>query len=370
MNIVFVITGLGMGGAEKQMCLLADRLIAKNHQVSIISLTGKAIVIPDNENVKIHHLNMKKTPIGLLSGVFRLRNIISKIKPDIVHSHMFHANIMMRLTKLLSDASYKLICTAHNKYEGGKLRMFTYRLTDSLCDLNTNVSKEALDEYIKHKYFAKSKSLLVYNGIDTDKFNFKSQVRAALRKEMLLDANDKLILSVGRLNPAKDYPNLLAAFLQLPEDFKLAIIGEGEVRRDIEAIIKEHKLEKRVQLLGSISNVHDYYSACDLFVLSSAWEGFSLVVIEALACQCLAVCTDAGGVKEAFTNSDYIVPISDSRALADKILEVDEKSDELKNEIKVKNRQNIVDNFSIDSIVNNWLAIYHKVIYGSNPSVN
>ncbi|HFK3157188.1 TPA: glycosyltransferase, partial [Citrobacter sedlakii] len=106
-----------------------------------------------------------------------------------------------------------------------------------------------------------------------------------------------------------------------------------------EKIIKDHNLEARVNLLGSISNVSDYYSACDIFVLSSAWEGFSLVVIEAMSCQRIAVCTDAGGVKEAFTNSDYIVPTSDAKALANKIIEVGNLPISSINEIEKENRR-------------------------------
>lgn len=358
MKIIFVITGLGLGGAEKQVCLLADRFAEAKHQVSIIALTGEKVVYPDDERVEIYHLNMKKNPIGLLLGIFKLRNIFSKIKPDIVHSHMFHANLITRLTKLLGSYSHKLICTAHSKYEGGKLRMLSYRLTDCLCDINTNVSKEALDEYIDNKYFSATKSYVVYNGVDTEKFNFSVENRTYIRDKLSIGEHDKLILSVGRLNPAKDYPNLLSAFMLLPECYKLVIIGEGEVRPKIERIINDYGLETRVQLLGSINNVHHYYSACDIFVLSSAWEGFSLVVIEAMSCQRITVCTDAGGVREAFTNRDYIVPTSNAEALASKIMEVDTLTVDQKNAIQNENRRNVVNNFSITATVNHWLTIY------------
>ncbi|MBJ9887666.1 glycosyltransferase [Citrobacter sedlakii] len=358
MKIVLVITGLGLGGAEKQVCLLADRLTEAKHHVSIITLTGENTVLPHNENITIYNVNMKKNPLGLLLGVIKLRNIISILKPDVVHSHMFHANIMSRLSKLFGHCTYKLICTAHSKYEGGKLRMLSYRFTDYLSDINTNVSKEALREYIDKKFFSEAKSIVVYNGVDTEKFSFSIEKRLSIRKILSIDVNDKLILSVGRLNPAKDYPNLLSAFMLLPDDYKLIIIGEGEVRPKIEKIIKDHNLEARVNLLGSISNVSDYYSACDIFVLSSAWEGFSLVVIEAMSCQRIAVCTDAGGVKEAFTNSDYIVPTSDAKALANKIIEVGNLPISSINEIEKENRRKVVDDFSINSIVNHWLNVY------------
>lgn len=360
MKILFVITGLGLGGAEKQICLLADRFADLAHQVSIISLTGEAIIKPENNNIKIYSLGMKKTPYGFLSSVLKIKNVISKINPDVVHGHMFHANIMVRLAGLLLRRKYKLLCTAHSNNEGGKLRMLAYRLTNPLCDFNTNVSKQALDEFISQKSFSKSNSYVVYNGVDTDKFQFNNNSRSLLREKLGIGDNESLILTVGRLTPAKDYPNLLAAFCLLPNKYKLVIIGEGEVRASLENIIKEHSLASRVQLLGSINSVQDYYSACDLFVLSSAWEGFGLVVAEAMACQRIAVCTDAGGIKEVIGNIDFVVPISDPHALAHKILTIDELNAEQKNNIGFNNRDHIVKNFSINSVIDRWLSIYKR----------
>ncbi|HFK3157185.1 TPA: glycosyl transferase family 1, partial [Citrobacter sedlakii] len=91
--------------------------------------------------------------------------------------------------------------------------MLSYRFTDYLSDINTNVSKEALREYIDKKFFSEAKSIVVYNGVDTEKFSFSIEKRLSIRKILSIDVNDKLILSVGRLNPAKDYPNLLSAFM-------------------------------------------------------------------------------------------------------------------------------------------------------------
>jgi len=358
MKIVFVITGLGLGGAEKQICLLADQLADAGNEIKIISLTGETVVKPENSHIEIYPLDMKKSPFGFLSGLLNLRKTIKNFKPDVVHSHMFHANIMMRLAGILTHRHYRLICTAHSKNEGGKLRMFLYRFTDSLCDFNTNVSKEALDEYINKKAFSPSKSLVIYNGIDTEKFKFSNNARISLRKELAINESEQLILTVGRLTPAKDYPNLLSAFSQLPECFKLVIIGEGEVRQELENIIRINELGDRVKMLGGISSVSDYYSACDLFVLPSAWEGFGLVVAEAMACERITVCTDAGGVKEVVGNTDFIVPVSDSKALANKIVRVSELSEERKAIIEKENRKYIINNFSIASVIDRWLSVY------------
>lgn len=357
-KLLFVITGLGLGGAERQLCILADKFYQRGYEVMIISLNGETVVRPEEKKIKIINLNLKKSPFSFLKVIFHCRNIIKAYQPSIVHSHMFHANVLMRLVGFLFKKSYKLVCTAHSKNEGGALRMFIYRLTDKFADVSTNVSREALDEFIHQKAFSKAKSEVVYNGIDVDKFDYNADSRVSIRKQLNIYDNETVILAVGRLTPAKDYPNLINAFNTLPDIYRLVIIGEGELRNDIEQHIKRLNLTSRVTLLGSINSVNDYYSACDLFVLSSEWEGFGLVVAEAMACKCIAVCTDAGGVKEVIGNPQYVVPISNFEALAEKIVEINELNTEQKKVIRSQNRNHIIKNFSITSVVDRWLRIY------------
>lgn len=357
-KLLFVITGMGLGGAERQLCILADNFYQRGYEVMIVSLSGEIVVRPEEKNITIRNLNLKKTPLSFLKVLFQCWSIIKEFQPSVVHSHMFHANFVMRMVGLLFKKNYKLICTAHSKNEGGALRMFVYRLTDKLSDISTNVSKEALEAFIQKKAFSEHHSQVVYNGIDVDKFDFNIESRNVFRQQLNIKENEKVILAVGRLTEAKDYPNLITAFKELPCHYRLVIIGEGEQRRNIEKVIDDFNLVSRVTLLGGINSVSDYYSACDLFVLSSRWEGFGLVVAEAMACKCITVCTDAGGVKEVVGDANFVVPISNPQALANKILEVSELSEEKKSLIGNQNRAHVIKNFSITSVVDRWLSLY------------
>ncbi|MBD3842336.1 MAG: glycosyltransferase, partial [Campylobacterales bacterium] len=129
MNIALLITGLGMGGAERQVVDLADRFASLDHNILIIYLTGEAIVLPSNPSIRVIGMNMSKTPWSFLTTYRRIRSLIQSFKPDILHSHMVHANIIARLLRL-SIRIPRLICTAHNTNEGGTLRMWLYRVTD------------------------------------------------------------------------------------------------------------------------------------------------------------------------------------------------------------------------------------------------
>lgn len=357
-TIIFVITGLGLGGAEKQLCLLADKLSERNYTIKIVALNGEVVVKPKNSAIDIINLSMKKNAFGVFNAAKQLAQIIEQSNAAVVHSHMFHANIISRLAKLFSKKNIKLICSAHSKNEGGTARMLAYRLTDSLCDITTNVSEEALSAFIENKAFKHNKSLTIYNGIDTDLFKYDKNTRIAMRQELGINDNDIVILAVGRLTEAKDYPNLLKAFSLMNGNYKLVIIGEGERRSEIEMIIAELNADDSIILLGKIVNVEKYYSVCDIFVSSSLWEGFGLVVAEAMSSERLVVGTNAGGVAEVIGDMNFIVPVSNPQALSEKIDELTHYDFPDKLKIMERNRRFIIENFSINSIVNKWIDIY------------
>lgn len=359
MRVLFIITGLGMGGAERQLCDIVDELLSLGNTVLIISLTGELVNQPQHERAVIINLKMSKNPIGFLSAYFKARKILKKFMPDVVHSHMFHANIFARLLRMTFPIN-KLICTAHSKNEGGWLRMFLYRCTNFCADLTTNVSREAVDSFIEKKAFSVKKSCSMYNGIDTDLFKYNKNWRESRRKELNIDEYSPLLLSVGRLTEAKDYPNLLNAFAVLSLNPKphLAIIGAGELEIQLKQEAMRLGIEERVYWLGMTKDVAEWYSACDLFVLSSQWEGFGLVVAEAMSCERPIVVTDAGGVAEVVCNPQLVVPVGDSKILSEKIVEVLHYPKDEMDTILSNNRQRVIDNFSIKKITQQWLRIY------------
>lgn len=361
-KILFLITGLGMGGAEKQVCSLADKLADKKEKIIIVSLTNTInIVKPKNKNVRTICLSMRKTPFSMIQALINLKKICNIHKPTIIHSHMFHANILSRLLTLLYPHTI-LITTAHNSNEGGWLRMFIYRITDRLSTISTNVSKEAVESFIHKKAVKPHRMITMYNGIDTNLFTFSQSNRDSCRMEINIANDTPLLLSVGRLTEAKDYPNLLHAFSKLNHTPKpyLAIIGIGEEKDKLIQLAKELKVNDRIHWLGLRHDVDKWMSACDVFVLSSAWEGFGLVVAEAMACERLVIGTNSGGVQEVISDFGSVVSIKDSIALANSIdnylaLTISEKETLQKNA-----RQHIINTFSLDKICSEWISLYEK----------
>lgn len=354
-----------MGGAEKQVCSLINEFSKeKNNEILIINLLSSNDIMntPHDKNIKIHSLSIKKNISTSISSLLHAKKIISSFKPDIIHSHMFHANIFSRLLRLIVKFPV-LICTAHNKNEGGKLRMFLYRITDWLATISTNVSKEAVDSFIEKKAVKPGRMIPLYNGIDTELFSYNKIARKIKRDEIGVDDNTPLILSVGRLTEAKDYPNLFYAFsnLDILIQPKLVIIGDGEEKERLKNLSEELGISDNIIWLGIRHDVQDWMSACDLFVLSSAWEGFGLVVAEAMACERIVIGTDSGGVSEVIGDAGFIIPIKNSQSLTEYINMALSLSSEERQELGNKARQHIINNFSLTTISQQWLDLYNKL---------
>lgn len=362
MKLLYVITGLAQGGAERVVCDLAEKMYEKGNEVKIVYLIGEIVTFPIYKDIELIKVDLNNF-ISFMPAYIKLVKIIKTYQPDVVHSHMVHANLLSRLVRLVVPMS-KLICTAHNSNEGGRTRMLLYRITNSLADTTTNVSKEATIAFEDMGAVPKNGMSTVYNGINLNKFRYSSSARIKLRKDLYFNDDYKIILAVGRFNEQKDYPNLLKAIQLLKNDiilpFKLVIAGDGELRPLLEHTINELGLERDVILVGRRNDVPELMSMADLFVLSSNYEGFGLVVAEAMACECLVVATDCGGVAEVLNNSEFLVPRANSEALKNKIkyaLSLDENT---KNNQISQNLQHVFSNFSLIKITEKWIDIYNE----------
>lgn len=356
MKILYVITSLGLGGAEKVVCDLADQMFLKGHEVKIVYLTGDKLVIPKSPNVEIIYLALNGIK-SFIPASIRYRNLLRNFRPDVVHAHMVHANIFARLNRI-NQRIPKLICTAHNSNEGSKIRMLAYRYTNLLSDINTNVSEEASQALIDKGAFTKDNLITVYNGIDLNKFNIHKT------KNEFISVQQNIIncISIGRFNEQKDYANLLSAIAlldkKLESPVKFQIAGDGELRPKLEILINELNLKSYVELLGNRKDIPQLLNNSKFFILSSKHEGLPTVVIEAMACGCFVIATDCGGTAEIMGDTGILVPPQDSQELAKAIqqaLSLNNKQIEANNQ---RARQRIEQLFSLEKSVEKWLQIY------------
>ena len=370
-RVLFVITGLGLGGAETQLVHLATRLKARGWDVRVVSLTPPRVYVQELEaaGVPVISLGIKgKLPDP--RPVFRLARMIRTWRPEVVHSHMVHANLLARLVRLLAPIPV-LICTAHNIDEkgrrgSGRLREMAYRLTDPLCEFTTQVSRAGMERYARIGAVPRHKIRYLPNGVDTERFCPDPELRARLRQELGLETAFAW-LAVGRLDVQKDYPNLLRAFTQVAqerEEAVLLIAGDGPLRPAMENLAHEMGLGERVRFLGIRRDVPALMNAADAFVLSSAWEGFGLVIAEALACKLPVVVSDSGGPREVVDNGrvGFLVPPRDPDALAQAMARLMNLPEAERRRMGELGREYVEANYSLDRVVDQWEALYTELL--------
>lgn len=360
MNILYIITGLGGGGAEKVVVDLATRMVDLGHQVKIAYLKGEVVVKPQTDQIELIYLGLENLKQAKLA-YNNYKNLLDRFEPNVVHAHMVHANIFARIARRFRPVQ-KLICTAHSNNEGSKARMLAYRLTHRLADVTTNVSQSASLSFEQLGAVPKNGITTVYNGIDLDKFKYDPSARERLINELNLSRDRTLILAVGRFHSAKDYPNLLHAFAKLIKQNQskpvLIIAGDGEERDHIEHLISSLELQSDVYLLGRRDDIPELMSAVDLFVLSSSFEGFGLVVAEAMASKTFVVATDCGGVKEVMGEYGLLVPPKNAELLAQQLLSAIQMN---KDDLTANNEKAVTyvqTHFDLDKIIQQWLKIY------------
>jgi len=360
MKVLLVITSLGVGGAERLVTSLADRYAAIGHEVMLVRFHGEAELRPGDPRVRLENLDMRRSPKGVLVAMRRFRRLILEFRPDVVNSHLVHANILTRLLRLVTPIPC-LVSSAHNTNEEGRFRMLAYRLTDRLADISTNVSEEAVQAFQNQRALMPGRMLAIHNGIDTEEFVFDKTARDRILTELSISDSTPLLVAVGRLWEQKDYPGLLKAMSGLAcrsVDFRLAIVGDGPLRTELEALAQSLGIAGQVDFLGIRHDIPALMSACDVFVLSSAWEGFGLVVAEAMACERVVVATDSGGVREVVGEAGYLVKPRDSEALSGAIGQALRLSDVERKLMGEAARARVIEKFSLAVTADRYLAVF------------
>ena len=147
MRILFLSTSMGMGGADSQLLSAAHGMRSRGHEVRIVSLTrlGPMGLEAQRAGIPTESLEMRRG-VPDPRGLVRLVRLVRAWRPDVLHSHMVHANLIARVLRLITPVPV-MISTIHNIYEGGRLRMAAYRLTNALVDHVTIVSQAAADRF-------------------------------------------------------------------------------------------------------------------------------------------------------------------------------------------------------------------------------
>lgn len=367
MRILLLSSSMGMGGADKQLLSAAQEMRCRGHEVLIVSLTvlGPMGLEARRLGIPTESLAMRRG-VPDPRGLVRLVRFVRAWKPDVLHSHMIHANLMARVLRLFVRVPV-LISTIHSVHEGGRLRMAAYRLTNSLADQMTIVSQAGADRFVTEGIVPRELLRVVPNGVDTDRFrNVPPSARESLRESMELE-HKFVWLAVGRFEIPKDYPTMLRGFARVRERYRetvLLLVGRGSLQGDTEALAQALGLGGGVWFLGVRDDVPDLMSAADGYVMSSAWEGMPVVLLEAAAAGLPIVATSVGGNPEVVCNqeSGFLVPPGDPEALGQAMLRLIELPETQRRSLGERGREHVRTHYGLGRMVERWEDLYREVL--------
>jgi glycosyltransferase involved in cell wall biosynthesis len=367
MRVLFLSTSMGMGGADQQLLSAAQQLRVQGYAVLVVSLTplGPMGLQARSLGIPIESLEMRRgvpDPRGLL----RLIRLVRQWKPDVLHSHMVHANLMARVLRLFVRVPI-LVSTIHNIHEGGRLRMVASKMTNGWVDHMTIVSEAAADRFVSEGIVPRTLLRVIPNGIDTDRFrNLPPGTRQSIRRSLGIE-HEFVWLAVGRFVLAKDYPNMLHAFAGIHEQYPeavLLLVGRGALQGETEALVQSLGLSRVVRFLGVRQDVPEIMSAADGYVMSSEFEGMPIVLLEAASAGLPIVATSVGGNAEVVRNgeSGILVPARDHEGLAGAMLRIIKMSDAERRAMGERGHQHIRTHYGLGRVVERWDALYRELL--------
>ena len=314
------------GGAERVMVTLANVIAARGYKVDLVLATAKGPYLKDvSPAVRIVDLGASRVIKALLPLIRYLR----RERPQAMLSAMGHANVVALLARKLARVPTRVVVSERGFISGeyalarGVAARFNFWLipllypgADGIC----TVSQAAAQDLAVFTNLPVQRIQAIYNPFDLSKI---AQLAAEpLDHPWLQPGQPPLLLAIGRMNEAKDFPVLIRAFAQMRQQrtVRLVILGEGELRPELERLLAVLNLSAdAVQMPGFVANPYAWMARCSLFVLSSRREGLPGALIEAMACGAPVVSTNClSGPAEILEDGRWgqLVPVGDVNALA------------------------------------------------------
>lgn len=358
-KIALYIPSMNGGGAERVMLTLANELSEKGLLVDLV-LNRKVGVYIKNISPKVNIINLNVS--RSINSLLPFSKYIKKEKPDAIISAMNYVNVVAVAAKILSCFKTKTIVVEHSNFSASthsmniafkfifKLLMrWTYNRADNIVAVSNGVAED-LSNQIK---IDRSRINTIYNPVVT--FEMLSRENYDMPHPWFKKDEPPVLIAVGRLSQEKDFKTLIYAFSNVREklDCRLIILGEGSERSNLEDLIEELKLEDIIQLPGFVDNPHAWISHSNLFILSSFYEGFGNVLVEAMACGIPVISTNCpSGPSEILEDGKWgeLVPVGNVELLSEAIIKtlMSSKKEGLKERASF---------FSVESSIDKYLEL-------------
>ena len=327
-SLAIFIPSLDGGGAERVMLNLADGFATQGAKVSLVLVKAEGPYLSQvSSQIKLVTLGNQQK---LLLSFPSLINYLRREQPVAVLCGQEDANIVALWARQLIQVSTQMVVIVHNHLSRDAqtstllkrqltphLVRWFYPWADKIVAVSQGVAEDLVDIGLP-----KDKIKAIYNPVVTPELHQKAA--APLSHSWFAPNQPPVIMGAGRLEHQKDFPTLIRAVAKLQQQrpVRLMILGEGKKRSELEALVRELGLTDSVALPGFISNPYAYMARAAVFVLSSIWEGFGNVLVEAIAVGTPVVATDCkSGPAEILANGKYgkLVAVGDVAGMAEAI---------------------------------------------------
>jgi len=318
-KILYVITSLGIGGAENLLLSYLQNLDKKKYSFYVLCLRDK----PDDLSYEISKyaqiINLKMKSKFNPTVIFQLLKVIKKIQPEIIHTHLFQPRIYTTFAHFVYGHGV-LITHKHSIVNPRKHHIF---MLLEIVAILFNKKIIAISESVKqslHKYefIPRSKIFVLTNSIDFMKFNEASKLKTySIEKSIVIG-------TVGRVERVKGINYLLLAMKIILKQYpnaKLEIVGDGSELNELKLLTEKLGISNSVIFFGKLAHPIPNYSRMDVFVLPSLLEGFGIVLLEAMAAGIPVIATSVHGIKEVVIDgkSGILIPPRNPEAIANAV---------------------------------------------------
>lgn len=355
------IRSLSIGGAERQVALLAAGLAARAHEVTIVLFYGNGETEALLKNTKVRLLTLDKTGRWDFGAILRLRKLMIGEQPDVLYAFLPTQTTLAALL-LPRPSPTRLVfgsrATAMDLTRYDWLSALTYKTEKWLsrrADLIIANADQVRDDAVARGLPAE-RMAVVYNGIDVERMRPSRESGMRVRRSLGIEETDFVIGIVARLDPMKDHATFLraaAGYLQKQPDVRFVCVGQGAAayQEHLRDLAKSLGIESRVVWTGARTDMTDIYNAFDIATSSSAFgEGFSNAIGEAMACGIPVAATDVGDSATIIDTHGEVVPIRQPEALIAAWRRLRQRMHQ-EPQLGALARTRIVENFSVDTMV-------------------
>jgi glycosyltransferase involved in cell wall biosynthesis len=354
-----------LGGAETVLLGLLDKLNRDFFKSTICVIEGG----PLNERVKLKGFDVVQLPLFKgnkdIGFLLKLTCLLNKLKPDIIHSHTWFANLCACIGGAVIGVP--VISTYHSNY---KIETLYEKLMQKIIFRLSRKIVNVSSYQVKHFGFPhdSEKVKVIRNGVMKPRMSELDSMELdnLRRKELGILSSDKIITFIGNFKDGKGHIFLVKAMEIVSKKYlnaRLLLVGEGILRSEIEEVCKERMLDGKVRFLGYRDDVLNILAISDIFVSPSLSETTSIAILEAMAAGLPVIATDVGGNPEIINNNEtgLLVPPMDPQALADNILLLLE--DENRGlELSRNAIRRVEDKYNLEHMVEEYENLYFGII--------